>query len=58
MINYSQANTSRTVAQVNARRGASVKLKDFLFDFKRAQMSDRDKVADDVKQFFKKAKKV
>jgi hypothetical protein len=65
MINYSQANTSRTIASVNAKRGSSIKLKDFLFDFKRAQMTDdeklqenRDKVAADLKQLFKKINKV
>jgi hypothetical protein len=58
MINYSQANTSRTIAAVNAKRGSSIKLKDFLFDFKRAQMTDRDKVADSVRKFFRNSKKV
>lgn len=58
MINYSQANTSRTIAAVNAKRGASPKLKDFLFDFDRAKMSDREKVANDVRKFFKRTKKV
>jgi len=58
MINYSQANTSRTIASVNARRGSNIKLKNFLFDFKRAQMTDRDKVADDIRRFFQNSKKV
>jgi len=54
MMNFSQANTARTIAAVNAKRGQNIKLKDFLFDFRRAQMSDREKIADDVKKFFKK----
>lgn len=62
MINYSQANTSRTIASVNAKRGSSIKLKDFLFDFKRANMSDDDKlsadrkkVAEDMRKWHKKS---
>jgi len=65
MINYSQANTSRTIASVNAKRGSNIKLKDFFFDFKRAQMSDDDKLAEnrakvaaDVRKWHNKAKKV
>jgi hypothetical protein len=56
LINLSQANISYTIAAVAPRgRGKrATPFKEFRFDFKRAQMSDREKIADDVRKFFKK----
>ena len=56
LINLSQANISYTIAAVAPRgRGkTATSFKEFRFHFKRAQMSDREKIADDVRKFFKK----
>jgi hypothetical protein len=60
LMNLSQANIAYTVAGVapRARGKKATPFKEFAFDFKRAGMDDREKVADDVRKFFKNIKKV
>jgi hypothetical protein len=41
-----------------ARGTRATLFKEFVFDFKRAKMDDREKIAEDVRKFFKSIKKV
>ena len=54
MINLAQANISYTVAAVapKARGQRATPFNKFIFDFKKAAMTDNEKVIEDIKRFF------
>lgn len=52
VLNYSQASIASTIAAANSKKGQRIKMQDFLFDYKKAIMTDEEKVIEDIHRFF------